>query len=205
MLSHALPIYSILFFVFAAMLVAVSLLVVFVRKTVQSALWLIVAFILSSVLWMMMQAEFLALALIFVYVGAVLTLFLFVIMMINTDDESEHKPVRKALPWALMLMALFVAAMWMIFHQGGVFHDSNRIIAKTTTYNNTLQMGTLLYTRYVFAFELAGAVLLVAIIGAIVLAFFGRPKGHARVQTDQRDASKANGLRVVDLPRGRAS
>ena len=114
MLEAGLPIYNILFFIFSAALVASSLCVVFVKQTVQSALWLIVTFVISSALWMMLQAEFLALALIFVYVGAVLTLFLFVVMMINTDQEDTINPIKRAAPFAILLMVFSCTTFYAI-------------------------------------------------------------------------------------------
>jgi NADH-quinone oxidoreductase subunit J len=156
----------------------------------------------------MLQAEFLALMLVFVYVGAVLTLFLFVVMMINSDKETKVTPIKKALPVGFIVMILLAALLWgVIFHMGGhhnaaLFTSSHILIPTTTTYNNTLQLGILLYTHYVLAFELAGAILLVAIIGAISLAYLGRPKDPEKIITDQRDANKASGLRLVDIPKG---
>lgn len=211
MLHHHLDIYAILFFVFSAMLIATSLLVIFTRHTVQAALWLILTFVISAMLWMMLQAEFLALMLVFVYVGAVLTLFLFVVMMINSDKETKATPIRKAIPIALIVMVFLFAAEWgIIFHMGGLhahalFSAQHHLLATSTTYNNTMQLGILLYTHYIVAFELAGAILLVAIIGAISLAFFGRPRDDEKIVTQQRQASKASGLRMVDLPKGDAS
>jgi NADH-quinone oxidoreductase subunit J len=206
MLQAGLPIYSILFFVFSAALVASSLCVVFVKHTVQSALWLIVTFVISSALWMMLEAEFLALALIFVYVGAVLTLFLFVVMMINTDKEDTINPVKRLLPFAILLMVLLFSAIG-----GSMIHFSsqsntvlnNEINPDSSTLSNTMALGNILYTHYVLAFEMAGAVLLVAIIGAISLAFFGSDASfHKKIIRRQRRASKASGLRIVDIPSG---
>lgn len=200
-MHFALPIYNILFFVFSTLIIVTSFLVVFVKHTVQSALWLIVTFVLSAALWMMLQAEFLALALIFVYVGAVLTLFLFVVMMINTDKEDHINPVKRAVPFAIILMVLLFAAL-----AGAVYHFNPHwvhasLIHYTTSYSNTQAMGDILYTQYVVAFEMAAAVLLVAIIGAISLAFFGSDMQQAeKVIRNQREASKETGLRIVNIP-----
>lgn len=205
MLHMPLPIYSILFYVFSAMIIITSLCVIFVKHTVQSALWLIVTFVISSALWMMLQAEFLALALIFVYVGAVLTLFLFVVMMINTDKEDHINPVKRAVPFAILLMVLLFAAL-----AGAIMHFSHHwnhaaLIHYSTTYSNTAAMGNILYTKYVLAFEMAAAVLIVAIIGAISLAFFGSDmQENEKVVRDQREASKEAGLRIVDIKSGGA-
>ena len=157
----------------------------------------------------MLQAEFLALMLVFVYVGAVLTLFLFVVMMINSDKETKVTPIKTVLPVGLVLMVLLAALLGgVIFHIGSHHHtaalflEAYKLTPTTTAYNNTLQLGILLYTHYVLAFELAGAILLVAIIGAISLAFLGRPKDPEKIRADQRDASSIPGLRLVDLPKG---
>jgi len=200
-MHFALPIYTILFYVFSLMIICTSLCVIFVKHTVQSALWLIVTFVISSALWMMLQAEFLALALIFVYVGAVLTLFLFVVMMINTDNEDHINPVKRAVPFAILLMVLLFAVL-----AGAIYHYNHHwlhtsLIHYSTTYNNTKAMGNILYTHYYVAFEMAALVLLVAIIGAISLAFFGSDMAESeKVIFNQREACKENGLRIVDIP-----
>lgn len=204
MMHFELPIYPILFYAFSALLIITSFLVIFVKETVQSALWLIVAFVFSAVLWMMLQAEFLALVLIFVYVGAVLTLFLFVVMMINTDKEDRINPVKRVVPFAILLMLLLfvvLAGAIIKFNHGSIVWQHATLIAHQTTYNNTLQMGRILYTHYVVAFEIAAMVLLVAIIGAISLAFFGTDRKKVKqVLINQRNASKETGLKIIDMP-----
>jgi len=197
------PIHQIIFFIFAFLLVGSSLLVVLSRHTVRAALFLILAFIVSAVLWMMLQAEFLALALIFVYVGAVLTLFLYVVMMIDSDSESYKHGFMRFLPLAIVVLALLLIVTLAVIGYGhtiGAFSFTPSMKTLPVSYSNTTQLGTLLYTHYLYPFEIAGAILLVAIIGSITLAFFG-PNKRARIQnvSRQHKASKATGVRLVDL------
>lgn len=204
----AIPVYEIIFYVMAAMLIASSLLVVFSARTVQAALWLIFSFLITSVLWMMMQAEFLSLVLIFVYVGAVMTLFLFVVMMINQDKERK-KYRRGLIPLAFFIGVLLAVVLLIIIKHSAnselsaTFSNALQIFPRTTLYSNTQQMGRALFTKHLIAFELAAILLLIAIIGAISLAFFGKKLGVKRQKISlQHKANKPDGLKMVDLPKG---
>ncbi len=198
------PIHQIIFFVFAVILIASALMVIISRNPVRAALFLVLTFFCSAVLWMMLQAEFLALALIFVYVGAVMTLLLFVVMMLNIDVASLKDGFVRSFVFVLLGVIVSAALVWVILSVIGPMqlNDGASITMPRmpADYSNVKAMGMLLYTQYLYPFELAAVILLVAIIAAISLAFFGRKKGtKAQVVSQQLKAKKADRLRVVNL------
>lgn len=194
------PIHQIVFFVFAILLVVSALMVIVCRNPVRAALFLVLTFFASSVLWMMLQAEFLALALIFVYVGAVMTLLLFVVMMLNIDIASLKEGFVKFLPLGVLVMAVLVALMLLVIGPGRLNDGSIQMPVMPADYSNVKALGMLLYTKYLYPFELAAIILLVAIIAAISLAFFGRKKGtRSQIIANQHKVKKADRLRRVNL------
>jgi NADH-quinone oxidoreductase subunit J len=197
------PIYQIIFHVFAAALVISSLMVVLTRKPVLSILFLILCFFSSAVLWVLIQAEFLGLVLIFVYVGAVMTLFLFLVMMLNIDTNHMKQRIGRYLPWGAAVLVLFVAIVIAVVKLHPSIAGWQGITHYPASYNNTVEMGQLLFTKYLYAFEIAAAILLVAMISAIALAFRG-PQHDRRSQSmhQQHQATKANRLRIVKNMKG---
>lgn len=171
------PVYEIVFYVYAVMMVAAALCVILNRNPVRSALFLVLTFFCSAVLWMMTQAEFLSLVLIFVYVGAVMTLFLFVVMMIHVDLSSLKEGYVKYFPLAGIMMLGFLAVLIASFSAPYLPTVTTGLEAQPLEYNNTAQLGRLLFTDYLYALECAGAILLVAMVAAIALAFQGRRPG----------------------------
>lgn len=176
---------QVIFYIFAAITVAAALMVIAQNNPVRCVLFLVLAFISSAVLWLLVYAEFLALILILVYVGAVMTLFLFVVMMLNIDVESGRTKLWKKLPVGLVLVAvltslLFSAIPTKFMHTSVVetiaFSNQNvdAILSpqdnKANNVSNTEELGLVLYTDYFLAFELAAVILLAAIIAAITLA-----------------------------------
>lgn len=175
-----------IFYLFAGLTILSALLVVTQNNPVRCVLFLVLAFFTSSVLWLLVQAEFLALILVLVYVGAVMTLFLFVVMMLNIDVESAKAHFMRYLPFGLILVALMVGLLLVAVPQGTFNTDVKLAVAveqvvaqdfvpgtsvsETPTLSNTEALGMILYTDYVFAFELAAVILLVAIVAAITLA-----------------------------------
>lgn len=195
------PTYEIIFFFFAAMLVVSAGAVIFSRHPVRAVLFLVLAFFASSVLWMLLQAEFLALVLIFVYVGAVMTLFLFVVMMLNVDLSPMREKFVRFLPFALLVTVVFVGALAVSYLPHHMPHLAQVKLPKMPAeYSNTQELGVLLYTHYLYAFEIAGAILLVAIISAIALAFTGR-KPDTKVQNvrEQHAVTKASRLKIIKM------
>lgn len=189
----------IIFYCFSALLIGCASMVVVSQNPVRGVLFLILAFFATSVLWMLLQAEFLALALIFVYVGAVMTLFLFVVMMLNIKQASQQGFVRYI--WiALLVMAVLVGVMLYGLHSQ-YFDTASyaHLVAKPSSYSNVKALGQVLYTQYAYAFEIGGVVLLVAIISAIGLAFRGRKKGtKVQILEQQMMANKSNRLKIVE-------
>ena len=183
------------FYLFAAGTLIPALAVIFARNPVHSVLWLIVAFFNAAGLMLLVGAEFIALLLVIVYVGAVAVLFLFVVMMLNIDFSTLRSGFTKNLPFgiivALVLLAEMVIAVtaWKAGpHLSGAAPPPARV-------PNIVAMGELLYTRYLFPFEIAGLVLLVAMIGAIVLTHRGRgdvrtPKVSRQIRRNPDDALK---------------
>ncbi|WP_043873626.1 NADH-quinone oxidoreductase subunit J [Legionella massiliensis] len=177
------------FYVFAGLAIVSALMVITQNNPVRCVLFLVLTFFASSVLWILAQAEFLALILVLVYVGAVMTLFLFVVMMLNIDTESMKAHMARYLPFGLILVALLTGLLLVAVPEGsfksgvekaatsevaGVsLANSTNALEPTTKPSNTEEIGMALYTDYVFAFEIAAALLLVAIISAITLAHRG--------------------------------
>ncbi len=175
---------QIIFYVFSALAVASALMVVTQNNPVRCVLFLVLTFFASSVLWMLQGAEFLALILILVYVGAVMTLFLFVVMMLNIDVELRKTHFMRYLPYGLIIVALLVGLLMVALPQSG-FHAGDEISSTSELVgsqfveaqpqnspeilSNTEQVGMVLYTDYILAFELAALLLLVAIIAAVTL------------------------------------
>lgn len=194
------PIYQVIFYVFAAMLIISAVLTICVRNPVHAVLFLVASFFASSVLWMLLQAEFLSLVLIFVYVGAVMTLFLFVVMMLNIDITVLKKKFVRFLPLGIIVMLLLVGMLVFVFSPK---HYSQANAAMThfgPGYSNTKTIGMLLYTEYLFPFEIAAMLLFVAIIAAISLSFHGRKTDtKSQKMSQQHLANKASRLRVISL------
>jgi len=164
---------QVIFYIFSGLTIASALMVVTQNNPVRCVLFLVLAFLCSSVLWLLVEAEFLALILVLVYVGAVMTLFLFVVMMLNIDIESMRTHFMRYLPYGLILVALLTWLM-MCALPHDLFHTAvseSGIALATAAVNqpNTAAIGMVLYTDYVLAFELAAVILLVAIVSAIML------------------------------------
>jgi len=153
---------ALVFYLFATITIISAGMVVFLNNPIRCALFLVLAFITSAVLWMLMQSEFLALILILVYVGAVMTLFLFVIMML--DLEVQKNRFVRYFPISLIIVALLVTGL--ILGMQSLDLPSSNI---SENYNATRAIGLVLYTHYTYAFELAAVLLLIAIISSIVL------------------------------------
>jgi NADH-quinone oxidoreductase subunit J len=169
---------AIAFYLFATLTIASALAVIFARNPVHSVLWLIVAFFNAAGLMLLLGAEFIAMLLVIVYVGAVAVLFLFVVMMLDIDFASLRRGFTANLPFgiliAFVLLAEIVVALFA--RQAGPAFANQQVVAATQP--NIVALGQLLYSRYLFAFELAGLILLVAMIGAIVLTH--RSRGDLR-------------------------
>jgi NADH-quinone oxidoreductase subunit J len=169
---------QILFYCFAGLTVLAAVMIVTQSNPVRSVLFLVFGFFTSSVLWLLVDAEFLALILVLVYVGAVMTLFLFVVMMVNIDVESMQTKVLRYLPLGLLIVATLVGLLYITLPASGVW-TTNAPVAHSLL-SDTRAIGMVLYTQYVLAFEMAAVILLVAIIAAVTLAHRTAPSDAKR-------------------------
>ena len=162
------------FYLFATLTIASALAVIFARNPVHSVLWLIVAFFNAAGLMLLLGAEFIAMLVVIVYVGAVAVLFLFVVMMLDIDFAQLRSGFTKNLPFGIILALILLGEAWFAIQVSGNGPAlSGRHIADATQ-PNIVALGQLLYSRYLFPFEIAGLILLVAMIGAIVLTHRSR-------------------------------
>jgi NADH-quinone oxidoreductase subunit J len=186
-----------LFMVFALVLVGAGVGVITARSPVHAALFLVLAFFTGSGLWMMLEAEFLAIVLVLVYVGAVMVLFLFVVMMLNIDSERLRQGFWKHLPIGGGVALLMVLEMWLVVSSR---QFSSMVPDSRVSVSNTKELGRILYTDYVLSFELAAVILLVAIVAAIALTLRRRKDSKHIDPAQQVKAKAADRLRIVSMP-----
>ena len=161
---------EILFYAFAAILLAAGVTVITSRNPVYSALSLVVCFVTSAALWLLIEAEFLAIVLVLVYVGAVMVLFLFVVMMLDVNVEQLRSGFTRHAWLGVVVTALVVAEIWGVIYARQLGVDTTRGAAPLPAdYSNTADLGVALFTRYAYPIELAAMLLLVAIVAAIAL------------------------------------
>ena len=187
------------FYLFATLTIVSAMLVIFARNPVHSVLWLILAFFNAAGLFLLLGAEFIAMLLVIVYVGAVAVLFLFIVMMLDVDFAALRSGFTKNLPFGLLLALVLLAEM-VIAVSAWKAGPAAVGVAPAMTQPNIAALGELLYTRFLFPFELAGLILLVAMIGAIVLTH--RSRGDARGQNISRQISRVPGEAVRNLNPG---
>lgn len=162
---------SLIFYLFASLLVGAASLMITVRNPVHAALFLVLAFFCSAAIWLLLQAEFLAIALVLVYVGAVMVLFLFVVMMLDIRITKLREGFARFLPVGLLVAGVMLAAIWFILNTQLALPEQPSATARLAAAgDNTRLLGKALFSSYLYPFELAGAVLLVAIIAAISLS-----------------------------------
>ena len=194
---------EIIFYTFASVLICASLGVILFKNPVYSAVSLILAFITTGMLWLLLEAEFLAIVLVLVYVGAVMVLFLFVIMMLNIHQEEEKSGFTKIAPIAIFLGLVIagelIALYWI---QSDQFSGLESISNSSLSVDNTLLLGTELFTKYILSFEIAGFILLLAIIVSISLTLRTRKNVKKQIASDQIAADPKQRVRMVDIKRG---
>jgi NADH-quinone oxidoreductase subunit J len=190
-----------LFYVFATILVLAALGVISSRNPVYSALALVMCFVTSAAIWLLVEAEFLAVVLVLVYVGAVMVLFLFVVMMLDIDlAELRQGFTRFAWLGWLTALAVIVEIVGVIWARGGLGIDaSHGGAAEPAGYSNTLELGRVLYTQYAYPLELAAMLLLVAIIAAIALTMRRRPGLKQQNISAQVAVRREDRLRIVKM------
>lgn len=188
-----------LFYTFAAVLLFAALRVITARSTVHAALYLVLAFFSASCIWMLLRAEFLAIALVLVYVGAVMVLFLFVVMMLDINTDDIRAGFWKHLPLAGGVGALIALEMALVLMRGFRL-EAPPPAAKALEIGNTKLLGIEIYTHYLYPLELAAVLLLVAIIAAIVLTLRGRKDSKQMDPSLQVKVKAADRVRLIKMP-----
>jgi len=186
------------FYVLAALAIFAALRVITARNPVHAVLFLVLAFISSAGIWLLLEAEFLAITLVLVYVGAVMVLFLFVVMMLDINLVKLREGFWRWLPFGAALAALM--AFEMIWVLGSSETSAGKEAVKhAADYSNTKELGRLIYTDYVYPFEIAAVLLLVAMVAAIALTLRRRRDAKSQVISEQLAATKAGRLRIVPM------
>jgi len=192
---------KIIFYVFAAIVVFAATMVITRKNPVHSALFLVLAFFGSSGLWLLAEAEFLAIALVLVYVGAVMVLFLFVVMMLDIDVATLRAGMIRYLPvGVLVALAMLVQLVLIVGPENFGLDQYAAPFKHAADYNNTAELGSLLYTVYMYPFEIAAVILLVAIVAAISLTHRRRMTTKYQNPSEQVTVKKADRLKVVSMP-----
>jgi len=190
----------IIFYAFSALLIIAALAVVTLKHSVKAVLSLVVCFFAAAAIWMMLEAEFLSVSLILVYVGAVMVLFLFVVMMLDVDYAAIKQGFTSYLPIGIVAVLAFFGAMYLLIHSG-IFNAQNVPVPAPhpADYSNIKELGSIMYTQYFYPFELAAIILLVAIIAAISLAFRGTKHRKIQKVAEQVKTRKSDRLRIVKM------
>ena len=188
------------FYFLATVLVFASLRVVTLRNPVHAALNLVLAFFSASGIWVLLQAEFLAIALILVYVGAVMVLFLFVVMLLDINLDRLREGFWSYLPLGAIVALLIVAEMSLVLYAR--FSGVSESVAGQTgaSFSNAKAVGRLLFTDYVYPFELASVILLVGIVAAVALTLRGKRKSKAVSPSEQVFVKAKDRVRIIKMP-----
>jgi NADH-quinone oxidoreductase subunit J len=191
---------NLLFYVFAALLVASALGVITARNPVHCALFLVSAFLNSAVIWLLLEAEFLAITLVVVYVGAVMVLWLFVVMMMDIDVEKLRQGFTRYAPVGALVALVVVAQIATVVYVRRLGLDDTALTQpRPEGYSNTAELGQLLYTQYLWPFEIAAVILLVAIVAAITLTMRRRPGQKIQDVAKQVAVRARDRVRVVKM------
>lgn len=191
---------QIIFYALAVILIFAASMVITVRNPVRAALFLVLAFFTSAAIWLMLEAEFLAIVLVLVYVGAVMVLFLFVVMMLDINLAPLREGFATYLPVGLLVFLLMVVSMALVV--GPRYFSADRFEAPmrhAADYSNTKELGGVLYTDYVYPFEIAAAILLVAIVAAIALTLRRRPHIKAQKPEAQVAVRREDRVKLVKM------
>jgi NADH-quinone oxidoreductase subunit J len=189
-----------LFYVFSLVLVFASFRVITARSPVYAALYLVLAFFSAACVWMLLRAEFLAIALVLVYVGAVMVLFLFVVMMLDINTDTMREGFWKHFPVALLVGVVIVLEMALVLIQGFDLRNAPVADAAALKLGNTKMLGIEIYTKYLYPLQIAAVLLLVAIIAAIALTLRRRKDSKYQDPSEQVKAKKADRVRIVKMP-----
>ncbi|MDH5340840.1 MAG: NADH-quinone oxidoreductase subunit J, partial [Rubrivivax sp.] len=193
-----------LFYIFSAVLLGAAFRVITARSTVHAALYLVLAFFSAACVWMLLEAEFLAIALVLVYVGAVMVLFLFVVMMLDINSDAFREGFWTHFPLAGVVGALIALEMALVLTRGFDLSDAAPM-ADAASIGNTKLLGIQVYTNYLYPLQIAAVLLLVAIVAAIALTLRGRKTSRHQTPGDQVRVKKADRLRIVKMTPERPS
>ena len=188
------------FYFFSFLILSSSILVIFSNNAVHSVLYLIFTFFNSAILFLLMNAEFLAMTIVIVYVGAIAVLFLFVVMMLNITESEIKEGFLKYFPFGLILIAIFISELFLVFNfQSFPIPENVKININEATLiesSNTKLIGLFLYTDYFIIFQISGFILLLAMIGAIVLAQSDERKLKSTSSIDQKKVRKKDIIKL---------
>ncbi len=190
--------FDVVFYLFTAITLFAGVGVIVARNPVHAALFLVLAFCSAAGVWMLLEAEFLAITLILVYVGAVMVLFLFVVMMLDINLVKLREGFWRWFPFGALIAGLMVFEMtWVLGSRQTA--DVSKAVAHAADYSNTKELGRLIYTQYVYPFEIAAVILLVAMVAAIALTLRRRAGVKSQNVADQVKVKKADRLRIVSM------
>ena len=189
-----------LFYLFSAVLLFAAFRVITSRNPVYAALYLVLAFFQASAIWLLLRAEFLAISLVLVYVGAVMVLFLFVVMMLDINVDALRQGFWKHFPLAAGIGALIALEMAAVLMGGFRLAEPRRPMASGPDTSNTLELGKLLYSDYLYPLEIAAVILLVAIVAAIALTLRTRKDSKYVNPADQVRVKARDRVRIVQMP-----
>ena len=187
-----------IFYLFAAIMIFAGLRVITTRNPVHAALWLVLAFFTASALWLLLQAEFLAIALVLVYVGAVMVLFLFVVMMLDVNFDNLRQHFKSYVPVGALVGTLVLLEMTLVIVSSAI--GSQDPLPPAPQGSNTQALGRLIYVDYVYPFEVAAVVLLVAIVAAIALTHRKRKATKYQDPGQQVKVRREDRVRLVHMP-----
>jgi NADH-quinone oxidoreductase subunit J len=188
-----------LFYVFALVLLFAAMRVITARSTVHAALYLVLAFFNAACVWMLLRAEFLAISLVLVYVGAVMVLFLFVVMMLDVNTEALREGFWRHFPVAALVGVIIVLEMALVLIPGFDVRQAPAPDAATAQLGNTKALGVEMYTQYLYPLQIAAVILLVAIIAAIALTLRRRKDSKYVDPSQQVKARKLGRVRLVSM------
>jgi len=194
-----------LFYLFAVVLLFAAFRVITARNPVYAALYLVLAFFQASAIWLLLRAEFLAISLVLVYVGAVMVLFLFVVMMLDINVDGLREGFWKHFPLAAGVGALIALEMAAVLMGGFRLETPRAAPAAAASSSNTLELGKLLYSEYLYPLEIAAVILLVAIVAAIALTLRTRKDSKYVNPSDQVRVKARDRVRIVQMPVTRAA
>ncbi len=193
-----------LFYIFSFVLIASALVVVSTRNTVHAVMFLVLAFLNAAALFILLNAEFLAMLLIVVYVGAIAVLFLFVVMMLDIDTKQIKQGFNRHLPLLVMVAVVLFTEIFLTIKASTVKpYDTTSLYAIPKDQTNVVSIGNVLYTNFILPFQLSGAILFVAMIGAIVLTLKDETRFIKKQRIcDQTARTKANSLHIIKVKSG---